>query len=314
VAAGDLVSRPGHVQYGDFLLGPGTPYRWRELSGWEDLPALDSGTVPRSDAHGAFPGGLLAQPRRIGMDPLIIRAPRESVGEVVGALSAATVPVEDELPLVAWLDERGPLLVYARAVRRAVPTGKGYRVGVIVGGAIEWEATDPRRYALAEQAASARLPAAEPGLDWGADDGAVEQGLDWGADDGAVPPVEGGLTFGLPGSTGALTAVNVGDAPAHPLVEFRGPVDRPALINLATGDVLEYDLPLAAGDVLTVDTRGGAVTLNGTASRLHKATSRSVPEQTFTLRKGTTNLTFRAAPGSSDPAASVTVRWRSAYW
>jgi hypothetical protein len=214
---------------------------------------------------------------------------------------------------VAWLDERGPLLVYARAVRRAIPTDKGYRVGVIVGGAIEWEATDPRRYALAEQTATSRLPAAEQGLDWGFAE-PVEQGLGWGFDGGAVPPVEQGLSFGEPGSTGALAAMNVGDAPAHPIVEFRGPVARPALTNLATGDVLEYDLPLAAGDVLTVDTREGTVTLNGTASRLHTATARSVPEQTFTIPRSTTNLTFRAAPGSNDPAASVTLRWRSAYW
>ncbi|MGW2497289.1 phage distal tail protein [Streptomyces pseudogriseolus] len=309
MAAGDQVTRPGHVQYGDLLLGPGTPYRWRDMTGWEELPALDSGTVPRAGAHGSLPGLLLAQPRRIGMDPLIIRAPASSIGAVVAALNAGTVPVEDEQPFVAWLDERGPLLAYARAVRRAVPTGKGYRVGVIVGGAIEWEATDPRRYEVAERTATATLPAAEPGLDWGVS-GAVEDGLDWNVAGAA----EGGLAFGEPGSTGALLAVNEGDAPSHPVVEFRGPVTRPALTNLATGDVLEYDIPLAAGDVLTVDTRAGTVQLNSAASRIYTATARSVPEQTFTLACGTTNLTFRAAPGSTDPAASVTVRWRSAYW
>lgn len=309
MAAGDLVTRPGHVQYGDLLLGPGTPYRWRTLTGWEELPALDSGTVARSDAHGAIPGLLLAQSRRIGMDPLIIRAPASGIGAVVAALNAGTAPVVDELPFVAWLDERGPLLAYARAVRRAVPTDKGYRLGVIVGGAIEWEATDPRRYELAERTASATLPAAEPGLDWEVSDDS-ENGLDWGVSG----TVEAGLSFGEPGSTGALLAVNAGDAPSHPVVEFRGPVTRPALTNLATGDVLEYDMPLAADDVLTVDTRAGTVTLNGTASRIYTVTSRSVPEQTFTLAPGTTNLTFRAAPGSSDPAASVTLRWRSAYW
>ncbi|WP_437034499.1 phage distal tail protein [Streptomyces sp. enrichment culture] len=303
------MTRPGHVQYGDFLFGPGTPYRWRALTGWEELPALDSGTVPRSDAHGSLPGRLLAQSRRIGMDPLIIRAPAAAIGQTIAALNAATAPVEDELPIVAWLDERGPLLAYARAVRRAVPTDKGYRVGVIVGGAIEWEATDPRRYEVTERTVSATLPAPEPGLGWGLD-GTAEDGLDWGLDGTA----EDGLAFGEPGSTGALSAVNVGDAPAHPVIEFRGPVTRPSLTNLATGDVLEYDLPLAAGDVLVVDTRAGTVTLNGTASRIYTATSRSVPEQTYALAPGTTNLTFRAAPGSSDPAASVTVRWRSAYW
>jgi len=309
MSAGDRVTRPGHVQYGDLLLGPGTPYRWQSITGWEDLPGLDSGTVARSDAHGAIPGQLLAQSRTIGLDGLIVRAPRTQIGAAVAALNAGTAPVVDELPFVAWLDDRGPLLAYARAKRRAIPAGKGYRLGVIVGGALEFEATDPRRYELTERTASATLPTAEQGLDWHAH-GASEQGLDWRSDGGGG---ELGLTFGKVGSTGALSVTNRGDAATHPVVTFRGPVLRPSLTNVSTGDVLEYDLPLAAGDVLTVDTRAGTVTLNGSASRLYTATSRSVPEQTFTLPPGTTNLIFRADP-SSDPAASVVVRYRAAYW
>ncbi|MEV7413209.1 hypothetical protein AB0O04_35915, partial [Streptomyces althioticus] len=126
---GDRVTRPGHVQYGELLLGPGTPYRWQSITGWEELPALDSGTVARADAHGAYPGPLLAQSRTIGLEGLVVRAPRDQVGAVVGALNAGTVPVVDELPFVAWLDDRGPLLAYARATRRAIPAGKGYRLG-----------------------------------------------------------------------------------------------------------------------------------------------------------------------------------------
>lgn len=302
MAVGELVTRPGHVQYGDLLFGPGTPYRWQQITGWEDLPGLDSGTVARADAHGAFPGLLLAQSRTIGLDGLIVRAPRATVGAVVGALNAGTAPVVDELPFVAWLDERGPLLAYARAVKRAIPAGKGYTLGVITGGALEFEATDPRRYELTERTATATLPMAEQGLDWQADEQGVEGGLAW--------PLE----FGEIGSTGALSVTNRGEAATHPVIVFRGPAVRPALTNIATGDVLEYDLPLAAGDVLEVDTRAGTVTLNATASRLYTATSRSVPEQTFTLAPGTTNLTFRADPALSDPAASVVVRYRSAYW
>ncbi|WP_405561924.1 phage distal tail protein [Streptomyces sp. NBC_01180] len=268
------------------------------------MPPLDSGSVPRSDAHGSFPGRLLAQARTIGLSDLMVRAPRATIGAVVGALGAGLGPVEDELPLVAWLDERGPLLVWARATRRAIPTGTGYRLGTILGGAVEFEASDPRRYELVEQTAVARLPVPEPGLAW---------------------PLAYPLEFGSPGSTGGLSVTNTGAAATHPVIEFRGPVERPSITNLATGDTLEYDLPLVADDVLTVDTRAGTVVLNGTASRLGTATSRSQPEQTFTLAGGqlndqgvflpaTTDLTFRAAPGSTDTAASVVVRYRSAHW
>ncbi|WP_199825478.1 phage tail domain-containing protein [Streptomyces sp. TP-A0875] len=302
MAAGDLVDRPGHIQYGGLLLGPGTPYQWENLTGWDDLPALDSGTVPRPAAHGSYPGPLFSQSRVIGLTGLIIRAPVEQIGAVAGAVTAATGPVVDELPLVVWLDDRGPLLAYARAVRRSVPVAL-YRVGLSLGGAIEWEATDPRRYSLSERSASASLPAAEPGLDWHTDpEGRGGDRLDW--------PLE----FGAPGSTGAMTATNAGGAETHPVIEFRGPVVRPSVTNIRTGDVLEYDIPLAADDVLVVDTRAGTVTLNETASRLSTVTSRSAPEQAWTLPPGTSDLFFRAAPGSVDPAARCTIRYRSAYW
>lgn len=435
MAVGDRVTRPGHIQYGTFLFGPGTPYQWEDLTGWDDLPDLDSGTVLRPAAHGAYPGDLLAQTRVIGLNGLIIRAPLKEIGAAAGALTSATGPAAGELPLVAWLDDRGPLLVLARVVRRAVPTN-GYRVGLSVGGAIEWEATDPRRYDLIEQVATATLPAPERGLVW---DTAPAQVLDedqaagvgalwrWWTDGdpvltgdgvGAVtihPQTAGGelvwtaadstygwpvsvgaevaftsalaaelgativlrwwdasdtyladatgpagaerftatapagaawvqpvvllpdalpdpvpigassllisvaagsltwpLDFGTPGSTGNVSVINGGDAATHPVVEFRGPVERPSLTNVATGDVLEYDMPLAEGDVLTIDTAAGTVTLNATASRLYTVTSRSVPEQSWTLPPGPAQLQFRAAAG--DPTASVTVRHRAAYW
>ncbi|MET7616956.1 hypothetical protein [Streptomyces sp. NPDC005408] len=301
MAAGDRVTLPGHIQYGDeLLLGPGTPFRWRTLSGWEDLPALDSGSINRSDAHGSYPGRLLAQPRTITCDEVIVRAPAATIGATVRTLNAATTVVEDEQPLVVWLDDRGPLLAYARVVRRAVPVGLGYRLGTITGAAIQWEASDPRRYSLAEQQVETRLPMAEPGLDFHLDPG--PERLDFPLD------------FGAPGSTGTVVARNEGDAAAHPVITFRGPVALPSLTDLGTGDVLEYDIELAADDTLLVDTAAGTVQLNRTASRLYTATARSVPENTFTLAPGTALLSFRAAPGSADPRASCSVRWRSAYW
>ncbi|MFH9295618.1 phage distal tail protein [Streptomyces sp. NPDC017520] len=297
--AGDRLTSVGQIQYGDLLIGLGTPYTYKRLTGWGDLPALDSGTVPRAGSHGAYPGQLLAQSRTIGLDGLMVRAPRAHIGAVVEELETATVPVDVELPLAVWTDERGPRLVWARCLRRMLPVDVGYRVGTLLGGAVEWEATDPRRYGLLERTATASLPTPEPGLDWQTDPG--PERADWPLDFGAV------------GSAGGMSATNTGNASTHPLVEFRGPVLRPSLTNLRTGDVLEYDLPLAAGDVLTVDTRAGTVTLNGTASRLYTATSRSVPEETFALAPGTTDLTFRAAP-DSDPAGTVLVRYRPAYW
>ncbi|MEV5509053.1 phage distal tail protein [Streptomyces orinoci] len=300
MAAGDIVTAPGHIQFGDVLLGPGTPYRWQSLTGWEDSPGLDSGTVNRADAHGAWPGRLLAQPRTITVDGLVVRAEPGAVGAVVRHLAAATALRDGELPLVVRLDDSPPLLSWARCIRRSVPVTRGYAAGVATGGALQFEATDPRRYALDEQLVTARLPTAEPGLDWHLDPG--PEGLSWPLD------------FGPPGATGALVAVNDGDAPVHPVISFRGPLTLPSLTNVATAERIEYDITLAPDDELLVDTAAGTVTLNHSASRLYTVTPQSVPEATFVLAPGTNNFAFRAAPGSSDPRAACSMRWRSAYW
>ncbi|QMP84116.1 minor tail protein [Streptomyces phage Alderaan] len=292
---GSLITGPGQIQYGDLLLGRDTPYRWKALSGWEELPSLDSSSALRPDAHGAYPGALLAQTRTIGLD-LTVRAPRDQIGGTVAALNAGTVPRADEIPLVVWLDERGPLLVNARAIRRNVPVANGYTVGTILGAAIQWEASDPRRYSVDEQHVETGLPAPEPGLEW-----AGGTGLQW----------TDGLDWGIGGATGNVGVVNGGDAETSPVVTFTGPVTAPRLTQ-EDGRTIEYDITLAAGDQLVVDTRAGTVTLNGAASRLYTATTRSVPEQAFTLAPGTTSLSYRAETHSA--TARCAIEWRAAYW
>lgn len=300
--AGEQVTGPGLIQYGSLLLGRHresgavTPYRLVALTGWEETPGIDSGTVPRSGSHGAWPGRLLAQPRSITAE-LRVDAPRNGMGPVLTALNAATSPVADaEVPLVIQTDGRGPLLVNARVLRRHVPVGKTYRVGVVADAAIQWEATDPRRYELAEHAAQTALPQPEDGLDWEPD------GLAWPLD------------WGNATSTGNMSVNNRGDAPTHPVIDLQGPVTTPSLTNLATGDVLEYDITLGAADVLTIDTWAGTVLLNGTVSRLYTASLRSVPEAEFVLPPGPTTLAFRQSGASTDPAATATIRYRSAFW
>lgn len=308
--AGELVTGPGLIQWGTLLLGRRqatgtiTPYRWRTITGWEETPALDGGTVNRPQQDGAWPGRLLAQPRTVTVEGVMVRAAAGQIGAVVRALNAACTIGQDEQPLVIQTDDRGPLLINARLLRRHLPVDPSWQLGWAAGGALQWQASDPRRYQLTQQASATALPAPESGLSWGSP---TETGLAWGS------PTETGLVWGTPGSTGDLLITNAGDAPVHPVIEFRGPVDSPAITMSGSGLVLEYQITLAATDVLTVDTWAGTVTLAG-QSRIGTASLRSAPEGSFTLPPGSTTLSFRAAPGSVNPAASATVRWRSAYW
>ncbi|ARF56005.1 phage distal tail protein [Streptomyces gilvosporeus] len=285
---------PGQIRYGELLLGAGTPYQWRKLKGWETLPPQDSGNVPRSGDHGAHLGRLLAQTRTIGLDEVIVRAEAYRFGAVVEALNDGTPLAIDEQPLLVHLDDRGPLLAWARVTNRDVPVEPAYAIGTVTGAALEWEATDPRRYTPAVQHAETGLP--EPCLPW------------------HTHP-DTGRPRGVPASTGNVTAYNLGKAPTHPVVIFRGPVDTPALINRTTGRRLEYRVALEPGEQLTVDTFAGTATLPDGESLLTDASLASWPEQTFTLDPGDNELEFRAAPSvPADPRAAVALRWRSAHW
>ncbi|WP_441251202.1 hypothetical protein [Kitasatospora sp. McL0602] len=452
--AGELVTGPGLIQWGTLLLGRWqagatvTPYRWQKLSGWAETPGLDSGNAPRAQQHGSYAGRLLAQTRTVTLEGLTVRAPAGQIGAAVRALEAATGIEQDEQPLVVWLDDRGPMMIRARLTRRALAPDGSWALGYSGGGAVQWEATDPRRYDLTEQTASAGLPRSESGLDWSVTTGQVlipaqqagqtptsgwwaAQGLTVGSAGPAVTvtvtaasagtpamvgwsgtaapatlgwpvtvgqavrfvadalppgaalavhwvsgagaylsqsgetapglvvgtapagtayarpimmwtavpspatvpvgqtrlyipdpgpglpwgsPTESGLTWGTPGSTGDMTCTNAGSAATFPVIEIRGPATTPSVTLPASGVVLEYDLTLAASDVLVIDTLAGTVLLGG-QSRLGYATNRSQPEGTFSLPKlATSTVSFRSSDAVPNPAASCTVRWRSAYW
>lgn len=281
------------MQYGDFLLGPGTAWRWDELQGWEETPGLDSGSVLKASDHGAWPGTFYAQTRTVTAS-LVVRCEPGNMNGTIRQLAAATrIDASDEIPLVIQLDDDAPLMVFARCTRRAFPVVGTHRKG-LARGAIEFEASDPRRYSLLENTQITSLPQPEPGLAW---------------------PLVFPLDFGVPGSTGNIDASNSGDAPAHPTFMITGPCSKPSVTNLTTGVLLEYDIALSSSDILYIDTYQGTVTLNGTtANRLYTATTRSQPEGAFSLPPGSSALAFRSDDSDPDPASTLSVTWRSAFW
>ncbi|WP_309248670.1 phage tail domain-containing protein [Streptomyces sp. MNP-20] len=298
MAADDLITQDGQIQWQDLLLGEETPFVGDQLTGWDDLPDLDVGTVAMPTQHGAWPGQLLAGVRELQWDFTVLPDDLAAFPDLVARLRAATTLRAQESDLVVQL-AGARRLMRGRIIRRSLPADRRYTRGEPEGSLV-WQCSDPRRYAVQEQSTWTALPSAEQGLAWDA------------------PPAVGSLAWpldvGTPGYMGTVTAYNGGDAATHPLVEIRGPIRRPSVAQLETGRVLEYDVALSESDVLTVDCRAGTVTLNAMASRLSTVTTRSTPEQAFAFEPGTTTLAFRAEPGFYDPLSTVTVRWRSAYW
>ncbi|MFJ5923848.1 phage tail protein [Kitasatospora sp. NPDC092948] len=301
--AGELITTDGQMEWRGLLLGERSPYAGRILTGWDDLPPLDDGTVLRAQQHGAVPGRLLARARVLSWDAELI--PEDPAADALwpqylAALRAATGIQQDEQPLVVQLGGQR-LQVMARVTARTIPADQQYTWGY-PKISLEWTCSDPLRYDTAAQSVQTGLPTAETGLVWGS----PETGLAWGS------PAETGLVWGSPGSTGDVLCTNAGDTSTGVAIEIHGPCVTPSITVYGTTTVLEYALTLTAADVLYIDTQAGTVLLGG-QDRQGTATARSVPEESVRIPPGDTVLSFRSADPATT-AASATVRWRSAYW
>ncbi|GLF97542.1 phage distal tail protein [Streptomyces yaizuensis] len=293
---GSLITQDGQIQWAGLLIGPGTPYQIdREgLTGWADLPALDTSDADRPTAHGAWPGARWARSRSVSAGIWLLPEPGAApgaAGELLDTLVRflGTGFGDGEQWLAVRLHGR-TTAIRARVNQRTVPTDRRFATGSATKVSVQWTATDPRRYEPQEQLLTLGLPLRGSGTAY---------------------PFTYPVDYGTPGSGGSGSALNTGSAETCPLIEFTGPVQRPRLLNHTTGRTLEYDIVLAAGERLTVDTREGTVMVGRRASRLHTATAVSGPEQSFVLPPGENRLDFRALEG--DPTTSAELSWRSAH-
>lgn len=281
--AGSLVTTRGQVQYGPMLLGGGTSAGWVNLTGWRDLPSGDVADSLRPQAHGAYPGSVLAQSLTITYDLLLRGTPEDKLADLA-ILEGYTRMDGVERPLVVD-DGAGPTVRMARVVQRAIPMDKAYRHGPLACS-VQWVCADPRRYGLDPITVALATPSSVGGLVYP-----------------LVYPLDYGTTVG--GSAGLSVT---GFEPAPLVAVFTGPMVSPRLSCPSAGWRLEFDLTLAASEQLVVDTGAGTALLAG-ADRLYALTSDSDPLEGCLLPPGGTALNLGATSG----AGTATVTYRPTY-
>ncbi len=295
MAAGDLITSDGQIEWGGLLLGSGTAYRWSgdddALTGWEDAPGLDRGSVPRPARHGSWAGRDYAQERVVSWKCMVGSGDVSEFGALVKALRRATAisDHDEDAPLVIRTRGGETLLAYGKIAQRFIPNNKAAGIGRGTAS-LQWICTDPRRYSVTEHSTLIPQPSAGSGL---------------------VYPITYPLDFGTAGDSGSRLVDNAGDAAASPVLTITGPCTTPAVIQVASGLRFELDLVLAAGESVVVDTGANTVLLGGVADRFFSMTAASVPPELFTLPLGETELAFRAAAYGG--GAQCTVTWRDAY-
>lgn len=277
---GALVTEYGQVQYGRALFGTGSAAGVRQLIGWRDLPDTEVSDTPRPQSHGTYPGDVLGDALTVTV-VFLLRGTPEAKSQAVDALEQHT-PLDGVERMLA-VNDNGASAWYrmARVVARQIPQDKGYRVGP-VECSVQFVCSDPRRYAMVTRTATVRPYTTDGGPDY---------------------PLDYPLDYGTVAVTAAAVA-NDGGAHAPLAVTFTGPLTNP---QLSSPDWrLGFDLTLAAGEQLIVDTADGTAMLDGTADRMYAIRSTSDPLEVCTIPPGGTTLNLTAADGTG--TATVTHR------
>lgn len=243
--AGDLLTADEQIEWRGLVLGAGTPYGWRSLEGWLDLPEVAAADSDRGDRHGQYAGRLHVRGRVITYTYVTRQVSLAAFPLAVAALRAATVVPEDadEEPLVVRLHGVRHQ-VMARVVRRTIPQGLHYSLGHAVG-VIQWRATSA--YIQQLPALDVQVPLPSP----------VTEGL--------MVPLQFPLSLGPGQLGGEITVTNGGNAPAWPRFTFTGPVVGPRIVAPDLGGLLEFNpaWSVPADQQIEVDTDARTVTIVG---------------------------------------------------
>jgi hypothetical protein len=163
VSAGNLITGPGQLQWRNLLLGPGTDYDLKDLSGWEDMPPVDVGSKTKPRGHGADPGRMLAQPHTFTSVFDVNPQASGGTGPARAFILAQTGLPDDtrQEPIAVCLDQGVTMLRFGQLTARKIPFVVNYE-NVIENCALQWECADPRLYSSAQTVISAALPVAAP--------------------------------------------------------------------------------------------------------------------------------------------------------
>lgn len=290
MAVGDLITGDGQLEFNNYLLGDDEITFMNSITGWEDLPPIDSSNTLRPSSHGAWVGKKLVGQRIITWSGKF--APEDIVewNNLLTELKQAfTCPMDTEEYSLVVRTRGESKLVFGTVSARSIPMDYSYSYyGASV--TIQFECSDPRKYSLGENTRFLSMPSD------------TEDGLDY--------PLVYPLDYGVDALTNTGNMFNDGSAPTPVLLTFHGPVTNPVLVNTTTNQTLGFDIVLAGSDTLVVDTRRGTVLLNGTTDRIYTRKLTSSPILSFDLNPGDNEMVIFA--DDWDTGSGVEIIYRDA--
>ncbi len=263
---GYLITGDGQLEFRDYLLGDDVFTFMESITGWEDLPSVDSSNTLRPASHGAWVGKKLVGQRIITWSGRFSTEDRTAwADEIERVKEAFTVPLGTEESTIVVRTRDTTKLAFGTVSARQIPMDYQYSYyGARL--TIQFECSDPRLYSLGENSVFISTPSI------------VVDGLEY--------PLVYPLDYGEEPTPNSLFVLNDGTAPSPVTLNFSGPMTNPMLINQTTGERLGFDIVLTVDDILSVNTRLGTVLLNGVADRLYTRTLTSSPILGFDLLPG----------------------------
>lgn len=289
--SGELITADGQLQYKTYLLGDNVRTFMVNLTGWDDLPPIDSSNTIRPASHGAWPGKKLAGQRILTWTGRFASEKEDWIDDLEELKAAFGIPVAEEEYEIVVRSRTDTKLVYGTVSARALPLDYSYSYyGASL--TLQFECSDPRKYSLANTSIFISMPS--------------------DTDDGLDYPLVYPLDYGVDTISSNANVLNLGDAPSPAIITFRGACTNPTIINSTTGKSLSFDIVLTEDDELIINTRDGTVLLNGTVDRLYTRTVASSPIIGFDLQSGDNQMTIYA--DTWEPGSGVTIVYKNAYF
>jgi len=283
-----LISTDWQFEANGLLLGSGTSYDVRVIAGLAGSAPVRGADVQRTLRHGSRAGSDFLAPRQIILEFDIMPSATETFDDLLQALSQALPVAEDEYE-IAFQVPGVANGVTARILGRTRKRDIGVDLEYFYGYAkprFQIIASDPRIYAEAQSLAMVGLPTTEGGRTY---------------------PRTYPRTYGSVSTGGTITANNAGTFSTPVVFTLTGPATNPTIENVTQGKSLEFNIVLASGETLVIDTDSRTVLLNGTASRYSALMASS---EWFDLDPGDNQIDYRAATST---ISEITATWRSAW-
>lgn len=279
--------QPWQFSWLGYTIGAFQPLELQKVEGL-DMQGVRTGDAGRPRDRGRFMGLDLMDGRDITLTGQILTTGTnwQSLAAVLPPGGAVESPLWFNLP--GW----GTLASMCRVRKHNMALDVTSALGQLSNITIQFSASDPCLYST---------PTLNPGVSPPSSTAGFSFNLGFN------------LSFGGGSVAGALSINNTGNVDARPILVVTGPCTNPSITNGTTGLNMTFNVTMAAGDQLVVDTDFHTVTYytSGSTIGANRAYTLVQGSQWWTLIPGVNSIQFLTADSAS--SGTLNVQYASAY-